>query len=94
MSSKYQHRRMRKELWGNLGTEEGVDALLETVMNDGENKIVYNKRRWGYTDDDSLFMGGYQQCDPLTNDDKEDEPSSFVVNSRNSPTQPAGKANQ
>jgi hypothetical protein len=90
MSSKYQRRRMHKELWGNLGTEEGVDALLQIALKVGDDRMkFYNKGRWGYNDDDSLFMGGYQQCDPRNDDNKSDESSDLVVDSYQSPTPPA-----
>jgi hypothetical protein len=57
-----QRKRARKELWGNLGTEEGVDALLETTWKlRGDNLRIYNKAGWGYKDDDSMLMGGYHQ---------------------------------
>lgn len=59
-----QQRRTRKELWGNLGTEEGVDALLQTTWKfSGDKMEVYNKTGCGYRDDDSMFMGGFQQTE-------------------------------
>jgi hypothetical protein len=59
----YRHRRRAiKDLWGNLGTEEGVDALLNTGWKvKGSKMEVYDKRGWGYNDDDSMFLGGYEQ---------------------------------
>ena len=64
MASDRKKRRTRKEIWGNLGTEEGVDALLETAWKvQGDRMQVYNKGRWGYRDDDSIFMGGFQHGD-------------------------------
>lgn len=62
LASYRRKRRARKELWGNLGTEEGVDALLETTWKFRGDKIrVYNKAGWGYRDDDSMLIGGFQQ---------------------------------
>jgi hypothetical protein len=56
------HRRAVKDLWGNLGSEEGVDALLNTGWKVRGCKMeVYDKRGYGYTDDDSIFLGGYEQ---------------------------------
>jgi hypothetical protein len=52
----------RKELWGNLGTEKGVDELLKLgwkVRND--NMEVYDKAGVGYRDDDSMLIGGFEQ---------------------------------
>jgi hypothetical protein len=57
-------RRRRKELWGNLGTEEGVDELLKTGWKlKGSKMEVYNKAGLGYRDDDSMLIGGYEQCE-------------------------------
>lgn len=59
-----QQRRTRKELWGNLGTEEGVDALLQTTWKfRGDKMEVYKKSRWGYRDDESILLGGFQQTE-------------------------------
>jgi hypothetical protein len=55
-------RRTAKEMWGNLGTEEGVDELLRTGWKvKGSNMEVYDKEKLGYTDDNSILMGGYEQ---------------------------------
>lgn len=62
MAAYMQRRRTKKELWGNLGSEEGVDALLTTGWKvKGSKMEVYDKEGWGYRDDDSIFMGGYEQ---------------------------------
>lgn len=54
------NRRPRRELWGNLGTEEGVDALLQTAWKfSGDKMEVYDKARCGYRDDDSILIGGF-----------------------------------
>jgi hypothetical protein len=69
MARNRRRRRTRKELWGNLGTEEGVDALLDTTWKyRGDVMEVYNRGRLGYRDDDSLLMGGFQQTDGVCAD--------------------------
>jgi hypothetical protein len=66
LANRRQKRRSRKELWGNLGTEEGVDALLQTTWKfSGDKMEVYNKAGCGYRDDDSMLMGGYHQTELL-----------------------------
>lgn len=62
LAAQRQRRRTVKDLWGNLGTEEGVDALLNTGWKvQGCKMEVYDKKGWGYNDDDSVFLGGYEQ---------------------------------
>lgn len=54
--------RERQETWGNLATKEGVEALLNTAwVLDGSKLQIYDKTKMGYSDDDSLFLGGYEQ---------------------------------
>jgi len=54
--------RRKKEVWGNLGTAEGVDALLNTGWKvKGSRMEVYDKKGVGYRDDDSMLMGGYYE---------------------------------
>jgi hypothetical protein len=49
-------------MWGNLGTEEGVDELLGTGWKvKCSNMEIYDKTKLGYTDDDSILMGGFEQ---------------------------------
>jgi len=62
-SASYRRRRItRKQVWGNLGTEEGVDALLNTGWKvKGSRMEVYDKKGVGYHDDDSMLIGGYEQ---------------------------------
>jgi hypothetical protein len=68
LANQRQQRRLRKELWGNLGTEEGVDALLQTTWKfRGDKMEVYNKIGLGYRDDDSILLGGFQQTELLGN---------------------------
>lgn len=60
----YRRRKItKKEIWGNLGTEEGVDALLNTGWKvKGSRMEVYDKKGLGYRDDDSMLIGGcYEQ---------------------------------
>lgn len=59
-TAKYHHRqRTKREVWGNLGTEEGVDALLDTGWKvKGSRMEVYDKKGVGYRDEDSMLMGG------------------------------------
>lgn len=57
-----QRQRTRKEEWGNLGTEEGVDALLNTGWKvKGSRMEVFDKKGIGYRDDDSMLIGGYYE---------------------------------
>jgi hypothetical protein len=63
----YNRRRQltKQTLWGNIGTEEGLDALLSTgwkLPKNGSTMMeVYNKEGIGYRDDDSMLLGGYEQ---------------------------------
>jgi len=52
----------RKTRWVNLAHEDGVSELLEMgwILKDGE-LIVYDKSKLGYSDDSSVFAGGYHQ---------------------------------
>jgi hypothetical protein len=62
MAAYRQRQRTTKQLWGNLGTEEGVDALLNTGWKvKGSKMEVYDKAGWGYRDDDSMLIGGVEQ---------------------------------
>ena len=56
----YRRRQQRqKHVWGNLATEEGVDALLNTGWKlKGSRMEVFDKKGWGYRDDDSMLIGG------------------------------------
>jgi hypothetical protein len=57
-----QKKRQRKQVWGHVGTVEGVDALLRTGWNVRGNRLeIYDRTGIGYRDDDSLFRGGYEQ---------------------------------
>jgi hypothetical protein len=93
MSSNYEVWRIHQVLWGNLGTEEGVNALLEPYPQVvGGRALVYNKGTWGYNDEDSVFMGGYQHWQIIKYDSKPTESSSVVVESQYAPTPPAIEA--
>lgn len=64
--AQYRRRQLTKQtLWGNIGTEEGLDALLNTgwkLPKNGSTMMeVYNKEGIGYRDDDSILLGGYEQ---------------------------------
>ena len=53
---------IKKELWGNLATEEGVSELLRTGWKiKGAKMELYDKKDVGYRDDDSMLIGGYEQ---------------------------------
>lgn len=57
-----QRRRATRDVWGNLGTEQGVDALLNTGWKvEGSKMEIYDKEGLGYRDDDSMLIGGYEQ---------------------------------
>lgn len=56
----------RKEDWGNLATEEGVDELLRTGWTlKGSVMEIYDKKNVGYRDSDSMLIGGYEQTVPV-----------------------------
>ena len=60
----YRRRQLMKQtIWGNIGTEHGVEALLSTgwKFKDSTLMEVYNKTGMGYRDDDSMLLGGYEQ---------------------------------
>jgi hypothetical protein len=58
--------RSRKEDWGNLATEEGVDELLRTGWKvRGSLMEVYDRKDVGYRDNDSMLIGGYEQRIPV-----------------------------
>ena len=62
MATRRQRAREHKHLWGNLASKEGVDALLNTAwVLDGSKMQIYDKTKMGYKDDDSIFLGGYEQ---------------------------------
>ena len=51
--------KQQRHIWGNLGTEEGVNALLDTGWKvKGSRMEVFDKTGWGYRDDDSMLIGG------------------------------------
>jgi hypothetical protein len=55
-------KRERKQLWGQVGTVEGVDELLRTGWHFKGNRMeIYDHTGVGYRDDDSVFLGGYEQ---------------------------------
>ena len=51
--------RIRKQVWSNLASEEGVKDLLKTgwVLK-GNRMEVYDKSKLGYSDNDSMLIGG------------------------------------
>jgi hypothetical protein len=55
--------RRKKQIWGTLGTEAGVNAILSTAWTVNGTKIqVFEKKDgYGYDDDDSMLIGGYEQ---------------------------------
>eukprot|EP00522_Entomoneis_paludosa_P012812 CAMPEP_0172442744 /NCGR_PEP_ID=MMETSP1065-20121228/3133_1 /TAXON_ID=265537 /ORGANISM="Amphiprora paludosa, Strain CCMP125" /LENGTH=488 /DNA_ID=CAMNT_0013192743 /DNA_START=240 /DNA_END=1706 /DNA_ORIENTATION=- len=61
-SSRRQERRNQTLIWANLNSEEGVSEMLGTgwALKDGKMEI-FDKSRWGYSDDSSVFRGGFQQ---------------------------------
>ena len=57
--------RIRKQVWGNLASEEGVKELLNTGWVLHKDRMeVYDKTRVGYRDDDSMLIGGFEQREP------------------------------
>jgi len=62
LASFRRRRRQAKTLWGNLATEEGVEELLRMGWKvTGSKMEVYDKKGFGYQDDNSILMGGYEQ---------------------------------
>jgi hypothetical protein len=58
--------RIEQANWGNLATEQGVDDLLRMGWKvDGCKMEVYDKRKIGYEDNDSMLIGGFQQTVPV-----------------------------
>jgi hypothetical protein len=61
-----QKKRQRKQVWGQVGTVEGVDELLRTGWHlQGNRMEIYDRTGIGYRDDDSLFQGGYEQKEAI-----------------------------
>jgi hypothetical protein len=64
----YRHRRLyKRECWSNvnLGNEKGVDEILQMGWKlKGGHMEIYDKTNLGYSDDNSLFLGGYEQREP------------------------------
>ena len=61
----YRQRRLQdRQLWGNIATEQGVDELLRTGWKiRGSQMEIYDKAAMGYGDDNSLFIGGFEQTE-------------------------------
>lgn len=54
--------RIHKQVWSNLASEEGVKQLLNTGWTlKGDRMEVYDKSKVGYSDDDSMLIGGFEQ---------------------------------
>lgn len=54
--------KLRKQVWSNLASEEGVKQLLSTGWAvKGDRMEVYDKSKVGYTDNDSMLIGGFEQ---------------------------------
>jgi hypothetical protein len=64
----YRHRRLYKhECWSNvnLGNEKGVEEILQMGWKlKGAQMEIYDKTKLGYSDDNSLFLGGFEQREP------------------------------
>lgn len=57
-----QRRRIHKQVWSNLASEEGVKQLLNTGWVLRDNRMeVYDKSKYGYKDDESMLIGGFEQ---------------------------------
>lgn len=55
----------RQECWTNLGTEQGVDEILQMGWKlKGSQMEIYDKAKVGYLDDESILLGGYEQREP------------------------------
>jgi hypothetical protein len=65
-----QRRRYNKEIWMNLGSEHGVEKLLRTGWKiEGQSDLGMvdsnDKAKWGYREEDSMLIGGFEQNVPL-----------------------------
>lgn len=51
----------KKEYWSNLNTLQGVEDVLQTGWKVKGNRMeVFEKKKVGYRDDDSMLIGGYE----------------------------------
>jgi hypothetical protein len=67
---------MKQTIWGNIGTEQGVEALLSTGWKVNNTIMeVYHKDGIGYRDDDSMLLGGYQQTLGISSSETTSVPS-------------------
>ncbi|KAL7581617.1 hypothetical protein ACA910_022171 [Epithemia clementina (nom. ined.)] len=66
LGARRQREREQRHVWGNLASKEGVDALLNTAwVLEGSKMQIYDKTKMGYSDDNSLFLGGYEQREAM-----------------------------
>jgi len=64
ISARRKERRDRSMIWSNLTSEDGVKELLETGWKINNGKMeVFDKSQWGYSDNESIFQGGYHQTE-------------------------------
>ena len=62
LGARQQRTRQQRAVWGNLASEEGINTLLGTAWAlEGSKMQVYDKTQMGYRDDDSIFLGGFEQ---------------------------------
>ena len=62
LGARRQREREQRQVWGNLATKEGLDEILNTAwVLDGTKMQIFDKTKMGYRDDDSIFLGGFEQ---------------------------------
>lgn len=63
LGSMRRRRRIKKQVWSNLASEDGVKELLKTgwILTKSNHMEVYDRSKVGYNDNDSMLIGGFQQ---------------------------------
>jgi len=66
LSAMRRRRRIRKQVWSNLASEEGVKDLLRSGwIVKGNRMKIFDKSKLGYRDDSSILVGGFEQKEPV-----------------------------
>ena len=66
LSALRHRKRIRKQVWSNLASEEGVKDLLRSGwILKGSRMEIFDKSKLGYQDDSSILIGGFEQKEPV-----------------------------
>jgi len=66
LSATRQRKRIRKQVWSNLASEEGVKDLLRSGwIVKGNRMEIFDKSKLGYQEDSSVLLGGFEQKEPI-----------------------------